>query len=94
MSFGGRFGHLVRSIGEATDQSQPINTKKAYDPKKKEFLQYCDSVFGSETNPRIVTEEKAYGFICYHAHREKTKKRESASDTEVVRFDKKNIMMK
>ena len=55
MSFGGRFGHVARSIGEATDQSQPINTKKAYEPKKNEFLQYCDSVFGTETNPRVVT---------------------------------------
>ena len=37
-------------------------------------MQYCDSVFGEETNPRIVTEEKCYGFISYQAHRGKTPK--------------------
>ena len=70
MSYHGRFGDVARSIGDASEKAKPKNTSKAYDPKKAEFFQYCDSVFGSETGSRIVTEDKTYGFICYHAHRE------------------------
>ena len=92
MSFGGRFGHLARSIGVAADQSQPINTKKAYEPKKKEFLQYCDSVFGTETNPRVVTEEKAYGlYVIMHIGKSQRKGNQLMMNLlDLI----KNIMMK
>ena len=92
MSFGGRFGHLARSIGEATDQSQPINTKKAYEPKKKEFLQYCDSVFGTETNHRVVTEEKVYGLYVI-MHIEKSQRKGNQLMMKLLDLIKK-IMMK
>ena len=93
MAYVGRFGALARSIGVASEKAKPKNTKKAYNPKKHEFMQYCDSVFGEETNPRIVTEEKCYGFISYQAHRGKTLKEnyKSTSDPSVIRFDKEDF---
>ena len=34
------------------------NTSLAYDPKKVEFLEFCDALYSKEHNPRLVTVEK------------------------------------
>jgi hypothetical protein len=90
MAFVGRYGPVARSIAKASESAKPVNTKKAYQPKITEFKQFCDSIYGKEENPRFVTEEKAYGFVSYHAHRSKVEKknRKSISDEAVQRFDK------
>ena len=41
MSYHGRFGAVARSTGDTSEKDKPKNTKKAYDPKKSEFFQYC-----------------------------------------------------
>ena len=75
MAFVGRYGPVARSIAKASESAKPVNTKKAYQPKITEFKQFCDSIYGKEENPRFVTEEKAYGFVSYHAHRSKVSKK-------------------
>jgi Centromere DNA-binding protein complex CBF3 subunit, domain 2 len=52
---------------------RPVNTSKAYDPKKIEFLRFCDAVFEDEPEPGryFVTRRKAFMFVWYHAHRPK-----------------------
>ena len=82
MSHLGRFGGISRSIVDSHDTAKPKNTKTVYRPKITEFLQYCDSIYGTEVNPTHITEEKAYGFLSYHAHRKKysSKHRKSTTD--------------
>ena len=90
MSHIGRFGQISRSIAVAHEKAKPKNTKTAYRPKITEFVQFFDSLYGTEDHPTYVTEEKAYGFVSYHAHRKKysSKKRKSTTDTTVQRFDR------
>ena len=90
MSHLGIYGTISRSIASAREKAKPKNTKKAYRPKITEFLQFCHSVYGTEDHPTHVTEEKAYGFMSYQAHRKKhsLKNRKSTTDTSVQRFDR------
>ena len=71
MSHIGRFGRISRSIADAHEKAKPKNTKTAYRPKVTEFLQFCASLYSLEENTTHVTEERAYGFMSYHAHRKK-----------------------
>ena len=88
MAFVGQYGPVARSISKASKSAKPINTKKSYQPKITEFKQFCDSIYGGEDNPRFVTEEKAYGFVSYHAQRKNlTKKRQKVD----YRRDSANI---
>ena len=51
-----------------TKKAGQDNTLLAYDPKIKEFKQYCHSVFASEgSSAEIVTADKAFGFLVYNA---------------------------
>ena len=90
MAFRGKYGPVARSIAEANEKSKPKNTKRAYQPRITEFKQFCESVYAEEANPFIVTEEKAYGFISYNAHRAKVenKNRKSTTDNSVQRFER------
>ena len=90
MSHIGRFGQISRSIAVAHEKAKPKNTKTAYRPKITEYLQFCNSLYSKDAHPTHVTEEKAYGFISYQAHRKKysTKKRKSTTDSTVQRFDR------
>ena len=71
-------------------QSQTCEYQKGIQAQNYRFFQFCDSLFGNEANPRFVTEEKAYGFISYQAHRAKvsTENRKSTTDLAVKKFDK------
>ena len=71
MAFRGKYGPVVRSIAIVNEKSKPNNTKRAYQPRITEFMQFCESVYAEDANPLLVTEEKAYGFIYYQAHRSK-----------------------
>ena len=90
MSHLGKYGRISRSIASAHEKAKPKNTKTAYRPKITEFLQFCNSVYGTEDHPTHVTEEKAYGFMSYQSHRKKysSKNRKSTTDTSVMRFDR------
>ena len=47
------------------------NTSLAYDPKKVEFLEFCDALYSKEHNPRLVTVEKQFTFMYYTDYRKK-----------------------
>jgi hypothetical protein len=49
------------------------NTKRAYDPKRLEFLEFLDYKYAYEcvVNRYTVQYNKVYEFICYHAYRNK-----------------------
>ena len=39
---------LKSAVHEIGDQARPTNSQKAMDPKKEEWMQYCDSLFPSD----------------------------------------------
>jgi hypothetical protein len=86
----GAHAAMVRAVHRRNDSLQPTNTDNAYDPKKEEFLQFCDTVFG-HLQPefrRIVTPEKAYMFCWYQAFRSKrTPKQQNNRRTSNNLFD-------
>jgi hypothetical protein len=86
----GAHAAMVRAVHKRNDSLQPTNTDNAYDPKKEEFLQFCDTVF-KHLQPefrRIVTPEKAYMFCWYQAFRSKrTPKRQNNRRTSSNLFD-------
>lgn len=57
------------------DNMRKENTKLAYDPKIKEFHEYCSTVHGRLGAHEIylVTNAKVYDFLCYVAFRSKRK---------------------
>ena len=66
-----------------------VNTNRAMDPKMLECKQFCTNLYGDHYLAQIVTEEKAFTFLFYHAYRvTKGKgKRLSTKDSFVQRFD-------
>jgi hypothetical protein len=87
----GAHAAMVRAVYERNDTLKPTNTDIAYDPKKEEFLQFCDTVFGhlQPEYRRSVTPEKAYMFCWYQAFRSKctAKRRHSRQTTSNNLFD-------
>jgi hypothetical protein len=86
----GAHAAMVRAVHERNDSLQPTNTDIAYDPKKEEFLQFCDILFGhlQPEYRRSVTPEKAYMFCWYQAFRSKrTAKRRNNRQTSNNLFD-------
>ena len=69
---------------DAREQEKFTNTKRCYDPKKLEFLQFCKSVFSDEENPELVTEQKVFIFLFYQAYRSKKKKKRKTSTSQSV----------
>jgi len=65
---------LKNAVQEIGDKARPTNSQKAMDPKKEEWMQYCDCIFPSDPYRYIVSAEKCYKFMCYQSFRE-TKKR-------------------
>lgn len=50
------------------------NTKKAYEPKEAEFLEFCHEVYGNSDAPLHVNFDKVYRFLFYVSHRQKRKR--------------------
>ena len=78
-------------MNNQTKKAGQDNTLLAYEPKIKEFQQYCHSVFASEgSSAEIVTADKAFGFLVYNAFREKkkTRGRKKQGSGNVPRFDR------
>ena len=42
-----------------------------------EFVQFYDSLYGEEENPRFVTKDKVYGFISHQTHCAKLTKKDA-----------------
>ena len=62
---------LSRRVLEEEAAQRPENTKKAYEPKLKEFIAFCDEKFRGSSFPRQVTEEKVFAFMYFQSHRKK-----------------------
>ena len=50
-------------------QIKEMITLFAHINQKKEFRQFCKSLYPTCDLQQIVIEDKCYGFICYQAHR-------------------------
>ena len=51
------------------------NTRRAYEPKQKEFLEYCHHKFRNDDNSELITFEKVFGFMIYQCYRTKKDKK-------------------
>ena len=51
-------------------QEVPENTRKAQDPKKDEYRNFCKELWPHDDNATVLTHEKVYRFMYYQAFRE------------------------
>ena len=58
---------MVIHISEADD---PENTKKVFEPKMKEYFEYCKMVFPEDPYGFVLSKEKMFRFMFYQAFRE------------------------
>jgi hypothetical protein len=60
---------VVRTVRTA---SRPKNTAVAYDPKTREYMAFCEHVYGNSPSSSRYTvgTEKVFHFLFYHAFRE------------------------
>jgi hypothetical protein len=74
MSFGsGQYASQARRVLQDQAAHTRPNTYASYNPKSKEFREYCQAKFSNLMTYAIeqVTEEKLFGFLFYQAYREK-----------------------
>lgn len=66
------------------------NTLRCYKPKQFEFVQFCESVYHQDVQPKLVTEDKVFTFLFYQAYRQKrtNRLRISTTDSQLVRFER------
>ena len=72
---------------QGTKYKRDDNTGRAYRPKEVDFRKFYRSLYPTCDLQQIVTEDKCYGFVCYHAHREKSTVRLSTKDETLQRFN-------
>ena len=78
-------------MNNRTKKAGQDNTLLAYDPKIKEFKQYCHGMFVSEgSSAEIITGDKAFGFLVYNAfwEKKKTRGRKKQGSGNVTCFDR------
>ena len=64
---------LRTSVLGMLDGNDPENTKKALEPKMKEYFHFCSLVYPSDQCSQILTKDRVYRFMYYQAFREKKK---------------------
>ena len=47
------------------------NSRRVYDGKQEEFLEFCYHIFGHEENCETINEKKVYVFMLYQCYRQK-----------------------
>ena len=62
--------NLESAVQDLNYHGRPENSSKALEPKKEEWLQYCDKIFPHDPYQYLVTSNKAYRFMCYQMFRE------------------------
>jgi hypothetical protein len=65
---------LCDNVATMTEGSQRTNTKKAYDPKIKEYEEFCDKVHGDDKHKYMLTETKVLQFMYYLSYRDQKKR--------------------
>ena len=48
---------------------EKANTRRAYDSKQIEFIEFCKHVYAKHDDWETITETKVYGFMLYQCHR-------------------------
>jgi hypothetical protein len=61
---------LQEAVFAMAADDRPANTAKAMDPKKEEWMQFCDYRYPRDPYRHVVTAEKAYDFMVYQSFRE------------------------
>ena len=62
--------NIEGAVLDLRNEGRLENSSKALEPKKEEWLQYCDNVFPYDPFRYLVTSNKAYRFMCYQMFRE------------------------
>jgi hypothetical protein len=65
---------LRENVWRLLEGDEPENTRKAMEPKMKEFFYYCATIYPHDPHSSILTKEKIYNFMFYLAFREAKKK--------------------
>ncbi len=67
-------GTLKENVWRLLEAEDPENTRKAYEPKMKEYFEFCKTVYPNDPHFNILTREKMYRFMYFQAFREKKKR--------------------
>jgi Centromere DNA-binding protein complex CBF3 subunit, domain 2/Transcriptional activator of glycolytic enzymes len=85
---------LRENVWRLLEGDEPENTRKAMEPKMKEFMYYCHSIYPTDPHYGILTKEKIYNFMFYVAFREaKQKGGRRPAQSEAAPFDFENYQM-
>ena len=64
---------LAKAIVQLRCNGKPTNTVKAFEPKMKEYEQFCEACYPDDNFKYCLDESKLYRFMYYQAFREKKK---------------------
>ena len=79
---------LRENVWKLLEGDEPENTRKAMEPKMKEFMYYCHCSYPTDPHYSILTKEKIYNFMFYVAFREaKPKGGRRPAQSEAPPFD-------
>ena len=65
---------LASVVQEIADHDHPTNSQKAMDPKKEEWMQFCDALYPADPYRHIINSDKCYRFMCYQSFRKSEKR--------------------
>lgn len=86
-----RMGGVNDNLHRVTEQtralSRPANTRKAYDGKREEFIQYLDKAWLNDPLRRVLSEPKVYRFLFYQCAREQRLNRRGQRNMQEEKFD-------
>jgi hypothetical protein len=65
-----------RAVNTQSEKNRPANTKAAYNPKERQWNDFCQKVYPSEADAvrQRLTRHKVYRFLFYHAYRSRYKR--------------------
>jgi hypothetical protein len=67
-------GTLKENVWRLLEAEDPENTKKAFEPKMKEYFEFCKTVYPHDPHFNILNRDKMYRFMYFQAFREKKKR--------------------
>lgn len=73
-------GTLKENVWRLLEAEDPENTKKAFEPKMKEYFEFCKTVYPHDPHFNILNRDKMYRFMYFQAFREKKKRGGRRSD--------------
>jgi hypothetical protein len=82
------FVHLTQAVQQGLDEFRGEGSKQAYDKKRLEYREFCDSLYASSQFKYFVNDEKVFYFMFYAAMREQKKRGGRASRQNADNFDR------